>query len=169
MTRTGLTMLSAAIAGIAASTAADTQMLANVTGFDARLLAGKICQGVWDTGRKQQVSRGALTLRFGVEGSRLTAQTSCFVGQEVHGRAAYAVTRQQPLDTSGYEPLGAVRSLSAARGVVRYTDPLGARVQLSYSEGGKLSGHSDPRGGSDPRMTRVAVVQMFCSGRERTG
>jgi hypothetical protein len=162
MAKSGLAILSAAIGILAAGAAADAQQLANVTGFDARLLAGKTCQGAFDTGRKQEASQGALELRFAAAGNRLTGQVSRLVGREAYGRASYAVTQRQPVDTAGYEQLGPMRDLSVAQGTIRYIDRLGAKVVLDYSKDGTLYGHSDPRGGSDPRMTRVAVVQMFC-------
>jgi hypothetical protein len=165
MTKAVLATLSAAIVMLSAGAAAYAQPLANVTGFDARLLAGKTCQGAWDTGRKREASEGALELRFAVEGNRLTAQFSRLVGRAAFGPASYAVTRGQAIDTAAYEHLGPVRDLTVTRGVIRYTDPLGAKAMLSYSEtgnGGKLYGHSDPRGGRDARMTRIAVVQMIC-------
>ena len=44
---------------------------------------------------------------------------------------------------------------------IRYVDPTGGRVQLTY-DSGRFLGQSDPRGGTDYRMTRVAVVRMVC-------
>jgi hypothetical protein len=62
------------LAGLAAPiTASADPVLRNVTGFDPTLLAGKICQGVFNTGRRREGSQGALQLRFGVNGDVLTA------------------------------------------------------------------------------------------------
>jgi hypothetical protein len=135
--------------------------VASAAALDAGSLAGKTCQGTFNTGRKQEVSKGAIELRFASAGGGLTAQLSRAVGEAAYARAAYALSRGQPLDASGYEQLGPVSDLSVAAGKVRFTDPHGARVVLTASGRG-FYGQSDPRGGSDPQMKRVAVVSMIC-------
>ena len=146
---------------IAAHKAPAAEPLANVGGFDAGLLAGKTCQGTLNSGRRHAWSESAVELRFAVEANQLTAQLSRLVGQAAYDRAAYAMTRHQALDASGYEHLGPVRDLAIAAGTVRYTDPLGARVTLTYRPG-TLSGQSDPRGGADRRLTRVQLINLMC-------
>jgi hypothetical protein len=64
----------ALLAFMAAAEAASAQpALSNVSGFDSALLAGKTCQGSFDTGAGRAESEGALQLRFAVNGAMLTA------------------------------------------------------------------------------------------------
>ena len=75
-----LVSMAAAYAGAA------EPMLRNVPGFDPGLLAGKICQDTFDTGRRRPPairpwSEGALQLRFAANGGVLTAHMS--IGQEI--------------------------------------------------------------------------------------
>jgi hypothetical protein len=124
-------------------------------------LAGKTCQGTFSSGRHREASEGALQLRFAAVAGRLTAQAWRLVGTAAFDRAAYALTQKQPVDPSGYEALGEIRGLAVSGDKLRYIDPLGARVTLEYKDG-DLSGESDPRGGSDPRMTRLQFVNLHC-------
>jgi hypothetical protein len=63
-----------AFAGMAtAMTASADPVLRNVSGFDSTLLAGKICQGVFNTGKERHGSQGALQLSFTVDGDVLAA------------------------------------------------------------------------------------------------
>lgn len=142
--------------------AARAAALANVNGFEAGLLAGKTCAGTFNTGRRQQVSEGALQLRFAIEGGRLTAQFSRVFGTPAYDRAAYALSRGQPVETVAFGPPEAVRGLDVAGDTLHLIDPTGARVTLGYRQGGRLSGSSDPRGSADPRLTRIAFVRLLC-------
>jgi hypothetical protein len=130
-----------------------------------RALDGKACQGTFNSGFNREGSEGALQLRFAMSGGRLTAQFQRLVTSNAYNRAAYSLTRTgrkgQPIDTSGYEALGEVHDLSVAGDKLTFVDPVGARVELTYKDG-DLSGESDPRGGSDPRMTRIAFVNLRC-------
>ncbi len=125
------------------------------------LLSGKTCQGTFNTGRRRVASEGALQLRFTLVGGQLTAQVSRLVTKHGYNQADYALMRRRMIDASGYEPLGDVRDLAVTGDKISYTDPLGARVELTYRDG-DLAGVSDPRGGSDPRMTRIAFVRLHC-------
>jgi hypothetical protein len=61
------------VAGMAAATTASADaVLRNVTGSDPALLAGKTCQGVFNSGRGREGSQGALQLRFLINGDVLT-------------------------------------------------------------------------------------------------
>jgi hypothetical protein len=130
-----------------------------------RVLDGKTCQGAFNTGAEREGSEGALQLRFAMSGGRLTAQFQRLVTSQAYARAAFALTRTgrkgPPVDTSGYEALGEVHDLTVSGDKITFVDPIGARVELTYKDG-DLSGESDPRGGSDPRMTRIAFVNMRC-------
>ena len=152
----------ALVAGsIAAHEAPAAAPLANVSGFDASLLADHTCQGTFSSGRRHTWSQGAVALRFAVDGDRLAAQFARLEGHAAFDREAYAMTQRRPVDAAGYERLGAVRDLTITAGTIRYTDPLGARVTLTYRPG-TLSGQSDPRGGTDPRLTRLQFVNLLC-------
>jgi YD repeat-containing protein len=147
---------------VMANSASAATTLANVTGFDARLLAGKTCQGAFNTGKKQETSVGALQLRFAISGNALSAHLWRLIGQIAYDQAAYAITQPgQTIDAHWYDDLGEVSGLSVTGNVVRYVDRQGARVQLTYDRG-RLSGQSDPRGLSIPGMTRLAFVRMIC-------
>jgi hypothetical protein len=152
-----------AVAGMAvAMTASADPALRNVTGFDPSLLAGKTCQGVFNSGRRRPGSQGALALRFAVNGDVLTAYFWRRLGQSAYGRAAYSITQPgQSGDATGLDYLGEVGGLTVTGSTVRYVDPTGGKVQLTYGSG-RLSGRSDPRGGTEWRMTRVANVTMVC-------
>jgi hypothetical protein len=130
-----------------------------------RALDGKTCQGTFNSGHERLASEGALQLRFVMSGGRLTAQFQRLVSPDAYARAAFALTRtgrkNPPLDTSGYESLGEVHDISVAGDRITFVDPIGARVELTYKRG-DLSGESDPRGGSDPRMTRLQFVNLYC-------
>ena len=157
------------LVGIAAVNVASAQpMLSNVAGIDPSLLAGKICQGTFDTGRRRPPairpwSEGALQLRFAANRGVLTAHMWRRFGWHARDRAAYAITQPgvTTFNTRRFEDLGEVRDLNVDGPVVRYVDPQGARVALSYA-GGWLRGQSNPIGGSNPNMTRVANVVMVC-------
>jgi hypothetical protein len=154
-----------ALAGMAAAiTASADPLLRNVTGLDPAVLVGKTCQGVFKAGRRREGSQGALHLQFAVNGDFLTAHFWRRLGQSAYGRAAYAITQPgQSGDAAafGLDYLGEVGSLTVTGTTIRYVDPTGGRVQLAYG-GGRLSGRSDPRGGTEWRMTRVANVTMVC-------
>jgi len=152
-----------ALAGMAgATTASADPLLRNVTGLDPALLAGKTCQGVFNSGRRREGSQGALQLRFAVNGDVLTAYFWRRLGQSAYGRAAYSITQPgQSGDATGLDYLGEVTGLTVTGSTVRYVDPTGGRVQLTYGQG-RLSGRSDPRGGTEGRMTRVSNVNMIC-------
>jgi len=82
------------LAFMAAAEAASAQpTLSNVTGFDPILLAGKTCQGSFDTGAGRAESEGALQLRFAVSGAMLTANVWRRFGSNAQNRAAYAITQ----------------------------------------------------------------------------
>jgi hypothetical protein len=149
------------IALMAHAPPASAQALANAGGSAAKGIAGKTCQGVFDSGRRHEWSDGAVEIVFAVEGDQLTAQYSQLLGSEAHDPAEYAMVNNQPVDASGYQHLGPVRDLTARGSNVRFTDPTGARFALKY-RAGALNGQRDPRGGSDPRMTAVNFVRMRC-------
>jgi hypothetical protein len=153
----------AVLVGIAtANTASADAVPRNVTGFDPTLLAGKTCQGPFNTGRRRQGSQGAVQVSFAVNGDVLTAHLWRRLGKAAYDKAAYAITQTgQSVDATGFDDLGEVRGLSVTRKRVRYVDSTGAKVRLTY-DGGRLQGQSDPRGGSDWRTTRVANVMMVC-------
>jgi len=153
----------AVLVGIAtANTASADPVLRNVTGSDPTLLAGKTCQGWFNSGRRRQGSQGAVQLNFTVNGDVLAAHLWRRLGKAAYDQAAYAITQPgQGVDATGLEDLGEVRGLRVTGNSVRYRDSTGARVRLTYDQG-RLSGQSDPRGGSDWRMTRVASVMMVC-------
>ena len=70
----GLWTLIVSFAGMAAAISASADpVLRNVTGFDPALLAGKTCQGVFNTGKERHGSQGALQLSFAVDGDVLAA------------------------------------------------------------------------------------------------
>jgi hypothetical protein len=105
-----------------------------------------------------------LRLQFAVNGDVLTAHFWRRLGQRAYERAAYAITQPgQSGDAAGFglDYLGEVSGLTVTGTTIRYVDPTGGRVQLTYA-GGRLSGRSDPRGGTEWRMTRVANVTMVC-------
>jgi hypothetical protein len=151
------------LAGMAAATLASADPgLRNVAGLDAALPAGKTCQGVFNSGRKREGSQGALQLQFAVNGDVLTAYFWRRLGKPAYDRAAYAITQPRPGGgPSELDFLGEVGGLTVTGNTIRYVDPTGGKVQLTYDRGGLL-GQSDPRGGTDYRMTRVAVVRMVC-------
>jgi YD repeat-containing protein len=145
-----------------ANTASADPVLRNVTGFDPNLLTGKTCRGVFNTGRRRQGSQGALQIRFAVDGDVLAAHLWRRLGKTAYDNAAYAIMQPgQGVDATRYDDLGEVRALSVTGTVVQYVDSTGAKVRLAYDQG-RLVGQSDPRGGSDWRMTRVANVMMVC-------
>jgi|SRR5579864_2473934 hypothetical protein len=135
--------------------------LANVRDFDAALLAGRTCQGAFDSGRNHPWSEGGVELVFAVEGGRLTAQYAQLTGSEAHDPAEYAMVRNRSIDTSRYEHRGPVRDLTVRHHTIRFVDPTGARFVLHYRHHA-LAGERDPRGSSDPRMTRINFVRMRC-------
>lgn len=157
------------LVGIAAANAAAAEpMLRNVAGLDPGLLAGKICQGTFDTGRRRPPairpwSEGALQLRFAANGGLLTAHMWRRFGWHARDRAAYAITQPgaTAFNTRRFEDLGEVRDLNINGPVIRYVDPQGARVALSYDRGW-LRGESNPIGGSNPNLTKVATLAMAC-------
>ncbi len=159
----GLSTALTVLAGLAtANPASAATTLRNVTGLDPTLLAGKSCQGIFNTGRKREASVGALQLSFAVNGDVLGAHLWRRLGQAAYDQAAYAITQPgQRIDVSGFDDLGEVRGLSVIGKQVQYVDSQGARVQLTYDQG-RLRGQSDPRGQSIPGMTRVAFVTMIC-------
>ncbi len=157
-----LTAIVLLVALATANTTSAATSLRNVAGFDASLLAGKTCQGAFNSGKKHETSVGALQLRFAVNGDVLGAHLWRLVGQAAYDQAAYALARSaQGIDLTRFEDLGEVRDLSIAGNQVRYVDPQGARVQLTYDRG-RLNGQSDPRGQSIPGMTRLAFIRMIC-------
>jgi hypothetical protein len=138
--------------------------LAAAPAAPAQPLAGKVCQGTFNSGKEREGSEGGLELRFGVGNGRLTAQFARLVGKAAFDAAAYNLTlgrNRPPIDTAGYEQLGNVQNLTSEADKIRFVDPLGARVELAYRNG-DLSGQSDPRGGRDPRMTRLQFVNLRC-------
>jgi hypothetical protein len=153
----------ALIVGLAiANSASAATTLSNFTGFDPTLLAGKTCQGYFNTGKQRLASVGAVQLSFAVKGDVLSAHLWRLLGQVAYDQAEYALTQPgQRMDASWYDDLGEVRDLSVAGKQVRYVDSQGARVQLTYNQGW-LRGQSDPRGQSIAGMTEVAFVTMVC-------
>lgn len=153
--------LALAALSIAALTAAAYAPLANASGGNAGVLAGKTCQGVFESGRRHLWSDGAAELVFAIDNDRLVARYAQLLGQDAHDPAEYAMVQNRPVDTSRYEHLGPVRDLTVDGNTIRFVDATGARFVLTY-RGDALSGERDPRGGSDPRMTRVSFVRMRC-------
>jgi hypothetical protein len=151
------------VSGLAmANSASAATILRNVTGFDAALLAGKTCLGIFNTGKQRAASVGALQLSFAVNEDVLGAHLRRLLGQVAYDQAAYALTQPgQRIDANWYDDLGEVRDLNVAGRQVRYVDSQGAKAQLTYSQGW-LRGQSDPRGQSIPGMTLVAFVTMVC-------
>jgi hypothetical protein len=146
----------------AAIPASGDPVLMNVTGFDPALLVGKTCQGVFNSGRRREGSQGALQLRFMVNGDVLTAHFWRQFGKSAYDRAAYAITQSgRGGDATELDYLGEVGGLTITGSTVRYVDPTGGKVQLAYDRG-SLLGRSDPRGGTEWRMTRVSNVKMVC-------
>src|SRR5438093_13752850 len=87
-------------------------VLRNV-GSDPTLLAGKSCQGVFNTGRRREGSLGALQLRFAVDGDFLAAHLWRRLGKSAYDRAAYAITQLgQGVDATRFDDLGAVRGMT---------------------------------------------------------
>ena len=128
----------------------------------SKLAGGQDLSGVFNSGRRRPGSQGALQLRFAVNGDVFTAHFWRRLGQLAYGRAAYAITQPgQSGDARGLDYLGEVGGLTVTRSTVRYVDPTGGKVQLTY-DNGRLLGRSDPRGGTEWRMTRVANVPMVC-------
>src|SRR5437667_4186477 len=125
------------LAGMAAAiTASADPVLRNVTGFDPALLAGKTCQGVFNTGRRREGSQGALQLRFAVDGYVLAAHLWRRLGKSAYDRAAYAITQPgQGVEATGRGDLGEAQGMTVTGNTVRYVDPTGARVQLTYDRG----------------------------------
>jgi len=154
-----------AFAGLAAAANVSADpALRNVTGLDPSLLVGKTCQGVFNSGRRREGSQGALQLRFAVNGAVLTAHFWRRLGKSAYDQAAYAITLPgQSGDAArlGLDYLGEVSGLTVGGSTVRFVDPTGGRVQLTY-DSGRLLGRSDPRGGTKWRMTRVSNVNMLC-------
>ncbi len=161
----GLWASIASFAGMAvAITASAEPVLRNVTGSDPALLAGKTCQGVFNSGKGREGSQGALQLRFMVNGDVLTAHFWRLVDKAAYDQAAYAITQpgqRGGIEVTGLDYWGQVSGLTVTGSTVRYDDPTGGKVQLTYDQG-RLLGRSDPRGGTDWRMTRVAIVRMVC-------
>jgi hypothetical protein len=149
------------LAFMAAAEAASAQLtLSNVTGLDPTLLAGKTCQGSFDTGAGRAESEGALQLRFAVNGAMLTANVWRRFGSNAQNRAAYAITQPgPPFSVSGFQNLGLVRDLTVTNNIIQYVDGPGDRVVLYY-DAGWLWGQSDPRGEHNPYMTLTANVRM---------
>jgi hypothetical protein len=134
----------------------------SVTGFDPTLLAGKTCQGSFDTGAGRAESEGALQLRFAVNGAMLTANVWRRFGSDAQNRAAYAITQPgPPFGVGGFQNLGPVRDLTVTNNIIQYVDGPGDRVVL-YCDAGWLWGQSDPRGAHNPYMTLTANVTMRC-------
>jgi len=159
----GLATSIALLVGLAtANTASAQTTLRNATGLDPALLAGKTCQGTFNTGKQHAASLGALQLRFALNGDVLSAHLWRLIGQVAYDQAASATTQSgQTIDASWYDDLGEVHDLSVAGKQVQYVDSQGARVQLTYNQGW-LRGQSDPRGQSIAGMTLVAFVTMVC-------
>ena len=107
------------LAFMAAAEAASAQLtLSNVTGLDPTLLAGKTCQGSFDTGAGRAESEGALQLRFAVNGAMLTANVWRRFGSNAQNRAAYAITQPgPPFSVSGFQNLGLVRDLTVTNNI----------------------------------------------------
>jgi hypothetical protein len=145
-----------------ADTASAQQVLSNVTGFDPALLAGKTCQGSFDTGAGRAESEGALQLRFAVSGGRLTAFVWRRFGPGAQNSAAYAITQPgPPFSVRKFQSLGQVRELTVTNNIIQYVDRPLDRVALYY-DGGWLWGQSNPRGEHNPYMTLTANVTMRC-------
>ena len=151
-----------ALAGMAAATIASADRpLRNVTGLDPAVLT---CQGVFNSGRRREGSQGALQLQFAVNGDVLTAHFWRRLGKSAYDRAAFAITQPgQGGDAAGFglDYLGEVSGPTVSGSTLRYIDPTGGRVQLTY-DSGRLLGRSNPRGGTEWRMTRVSNVNMVC-------
>src|SRR5437870_3918083 len=114
----------------AAITASADPILKNVTGLDAALLAGKTCQGVFNTGRRREGSQGALQIRFAVVGDVLTAHLWRRLGKSAYDRVAYAIAQPgQILDATALDDLGEVRAMTVTGNSIRYVDPTGGKVQ----------------------------------------
>jgi YD repeat-containing protein len=154
-----------ALAGMTATlTALADPVLRNVTGLDPALLGGKTCQGVFNSGRGREGSQGALQLRFLVNGDVLTAHFWRRLGKSAYDQAAYAITQPGQRaggEVTGLDYLGEVGGLTVSGSTVRFVDPTGGKVQLTYDQG-RLSGRSDPRGGTEWSMTRVSNVNLVC-------
>ena len=102
--------------------------------------------------------------QFAVNGDVLTAHFWRRLGKSAYDQAAYAITLPGQSGDAvglGLDYLGEVGGLTVSGSTVRYVDPTGGRVQLTYG-GGRLLGRSDPRGGAEWRMTRVSNVNMVC-------
>lgn len=151
------------LAFMAAADAASAQpILGNVTGIDPAPLAGKTCQGSFDTGAGRPESAGALQLRFAAAGGMLTASVWRRFGSSAQNRAAYAITQPgPPFGVGGFQNLGPVRDLTVTNNIIQYVDGPGDRVVLYY-DGGWLWGQSNPRGENNPYMTLTANVMMRC-------
>jgi hypothetical protein len=152
-----------ALSGMAAAfpTLADPA-LRNVTGFDPALLIGKTCEGVFNSGRRREGSQGGLQLRFAIRSDVLTADFWRRLGKADYDRYAYAIT--QPGRGSAVPDLdywGPVSDLSVSGNTIRYIDPTGGKVVLTY-DNGRLRGRSDPRGGTEWRMRLISNVNMVC-------
>jgi hypothetical protein len=159
--RAHLTLAAMSIALAAQTAPAPAQTLVNASGSAAKGVVGKTCQGVFESGRRHEWSDGAVELVFTIEGDHLAAQYSQLIGSAAHDPAEYALVKNRPVDTSGYQHLGPVRDLAVRGSNVRFTDPTGARFALKYKRGA-LDGQRDPRGTADPRMTVVNFVRMRC-------
>src|SRR5260370_32988886 len=134
----------------------------NGAGFDPILLAGKTCQGSFDTGAGRAESEGALQLRFAVSGAMLTANVWRRFGSNAQNRAAYAITQPgPPFGVGGFQNLGPVRDLTVTNNIIQYVDGPGDRVVLYY-DAGWLWGQSDPRWEHKPYMTVTANVRLRC-------
>jgi hypothetical protein len=127
----------------------------------AAALVGKTCQGVFNNGKHQEVSRGALQLQFTGNGGQMAAHFWRSFGKPAHDKVEYAMTQHQFVGLDGFQDLGAVRELTVAGNQISFKDPVGVKFTLSYASGG-LVGQGDPRGGSDPRMTVPSTVSMVC-------
>ncbi len=113
-----------------------------------------------------------MQLRFAANGEMLTARMWRRFGWHARDRAAYAITQPgaTAFNTRRFEDLGEVRDLNVNGPVISYVDPQGARVALSYEgarvalsyDRGWLRGQSNPIGGSNPNMTKVANLVMIC-------
>jgi hypothetical protein len=154
------------MAGVNAASA--EPMLRNVAGFDPGLLAGKTCQGTFDTGRRRPPairpwSEGGITAAFRSQWRDAHRSYVAKVWLACAGQAAYAITQPgaTAFNTRRFEDLGEVRDLNVNGPVISYVDPQGARVALSYDRGW-LRGQSNPIGGSNPNMTKVANLVMIC-------
>jgi hypothetical protein len=147
---------------VAADAALAQPTLSNVTGFDPTLLAGKTCQGSFDTGAGRAESEGALQVRFAVNGAMPTANVWRRFGSSAQNRAAYEITQLgPPFGVGGFQNLGPVRDLTVTNNIIQYVDGPGNRVVLYY-DAGWLWGQSDPRGEHNSYMTLTANVTMRC-------